>query len=334
MSFPSLENGPWSFNVNNESGEFEDNDDFCEWAYFNMKEVLVSFSQWSIVASGNGSTHKEIGEADPDVWEDVSDVVVGSSWFIAENNVTGEQFCFDSDSTTHHYAHLYYSATGDFGTNGTNTAPPTATEVVDIIDGTFIDSSARQGIINAMVSSDGKCTRLWIIQKSYTGWQRGASYICFEELEDTPSIWTSTYKRATLIASNTTLALANTSQRPTFGRFSGQYLYCHLKDATPSEGNYLAYCTASCYGMQTSNVADPVNQPRITLNMHSGYIISPIGVFRSVADHGGGLGRFQDCYFAPNKHEYFQTYDQPTTRAWIKLGGIIVPWDGSVPSFV
>lgn len=335
MAFPSLENGPWTFNVNNVSGEMTSNNNFCRWAYFNMKDVLVSFSQWSIVASGNGTTGKNIGDADPDTWIDSSDVVFGSSWFIAQNSVTGEQLCFDSDSTTGYYAHMRYSATGDFATTGgTASAPPSATEVVTLIDGTFTDSTTRAGIINAMVSNDGKCTRLLIVARDYNNWGKAGMYFALEELVDTPAVWTSTYKRCACQIQQPTPSLTNYNQSPKFNQLDGQIWYCHLKDASPSEGNYLVYPTSSCFELLSSNSGDPVGRRRGRLDFSFGYAISPIGVFRPDADHGGGIGRMQDIGWAPTKHEFFQTYDQPTTRAWIKLGALMLPWDGSKPAWI
>ena len=54
MSVPTLENGPWTFNVNNFISE-DLQEDTYKHLWMEMKDVLASFTEWSVVASADGT---------------------------------------------------------------------------------------------------------------------------------------------------------------------------------------------------------------------------------------------------------------------------------------
>jgi hypothetical protein len=335
-TFPSLDNGPWTFNINNRITKQAAAADLQRNVWWTLKNVIVSFDEWSVVASSNGSDFENIGGGQPiDKWDSDGDIVGGQSWTVLENSVTGEQLCLDVYSTTLYYGHWRYSATGSFQADGNATTPPTVTESVDILPTatTFIDSTVREAMIHAMVSSDGKCTRVYIHQREYNSWYSGGIMILLEELKNPPSVWTSTHKRCALQISAFSLATAPITKHPVLANVDGQVWHCHLKDAT-TEDNFQAFPTASCYNSLAGGTAVPVFfQPR-SLGFADTVAISPIGMFSPDVDHGGGYGRLQDIYFAPTMHDTFKLYDQPTSKAWIKFGCFIVPWNGTVPEYL
>jgi len=337
MTFPTVENGPWVFNINNISGKHDTSAELRIWAFFNLKEVLISFDEWSVVASANGSSFANIGAGgDVDLWDTISDIVAGSSWVVVENSVTGEQLCIDAYSATTYYGHFRYSATGSFQADGDATTPPTVTESIDLlpISTIWIDMTCQEACIHGMISADGKCTRIYVHQREITAWTSGGFLLLMEELADTPDVWTSTHKRCILRSSPTTLTTTTYTKTPALSTLVGKVWYCHLKDASPSEGNFDAYPTACCYlALDTTGGLSPfVLADRYGFS--NGYCLSPIGIFRPDADHGGGLGRLQDMFWAPLRHDTFQTYDQPTDKAWIKIGGLILPWNGTAPAWL
>ena len=332
MTAPALENGPWTFNVNN----LVTVGGVSEWerrATFKLKEVLASFSQWSVIASTDTATVKNIGDASPDLWVDWEDLVT-DSWIIFENSVTGEQVCFDliSDAT---YITIMWSATGDFGTDGKTDTRPTSTDGVNIASGDsiFYSASSYTTSVNGMVSNDGKCTRLFISQKSSTTYGQCGYMVGFEEVADPNSKWTSTHKRCAFTSADVIASTTPNGQSPTIGVMDDLRWNVHLKDVS-SEGNYLVYATCEMYGP----MLDPSSSTESLLGhagglewLDGGGVASRIGLWKPTGAKSGPIGRIQDMFFAPSAHNYNSTYDASGSRAWVKIGCFMLPWNGTAP---
>ena len=171
MTLPVLENGPWVFSVNHDCSESSALNSKRH-ALWQVKESLVSFDAWSVVASCDSSSVKNIGDGSPDLWTTWANVVFGSganSWVILENSVTSEQILIHCKTTTVERFDLYYSATGAFNTDGTTTDSPTYTEgfwLAGASNLNAIGSSSINGIVvHAMTSADSKCTRFYLHQR-------------------------------------------------------------------------------------------------------------------------------------------------------------------------
>lgn len=307
----------------------------AEHALHQMKVALVSFSQWSVVASCDSTAVKNIGDASPDLWADwATDIVHGSgahSWIILENSVTGEQLCFDCLGTWP-YLDVVYSATGAFNTDGTTSTRPTDTESIYIIDGRqWFPTSMDAVVVNAMCSTDGKITRVWA--QITAGATKGAFFFGLEEPAGVPTQWIATIPRALFrIDGLTGFSTTPVQQEPKLSNIDGttekvpMYLVASLY-----EGWNYAYLTTECYHQWTGDQGNACYEPNVNMDWNDGYPMTALGMFRVTSPRQGGMGAFQDLYAGPEQHQTYTTYPDDSTYLWIKVGGIVVPWNGSVP---
>ena len=335
MGVPALTKGPWTFSVNHDCSEAAVNDTSSH-AGWQIKESLVSFPAWSVIASSDGSSVKNIGEASPDLWTAWSDVQAGSgahSWIILENSVTGGQLCLDFRTTVEYQVYCLYSATGAFAADGTTSARPTDTESTTIMtNNNFVDNSGQGAIVHCMICDDDTITRIIVMTRDGAG---HASFFCgLETLTDTPIQWIGTHKQA-VIPTNvnvncTTLPISQAPQAVNYSSASAM-AKIYLVDSTPYEGWNSAYYTTEGYRAVLSNVGYPPPGVNLELEWAGGYPVSPIGTFRNVVTRGGSLGIFQDIYWGHTVHTTMDTYPASGAKSWIKFGCFMIPWNGSTP---
>lgn len=326
----------WNFNVNNlvQEDVFYDN---LKHALHTLKVALASFSQWSVVASSNSVSVKNIGDASPDLWADwATDIVGGSgahSWIILENSVTGGQFCIDVNNANYGYLKWYYSATGSFAADGTTSARPTDTESLALNENTYWLSNPIDGVVvNAMCSTDGKCTRAYVHAKN--GAERGGYFFALEDLIGTPTPWIGTIHHAVLrMNSNIAMSTVPSVQDPGVSRYDiiTPTNYIYQVDATPYEGWNTAFGTSEGYHQWYSGQGNGLYEVDKVLEWNEGYPFCPIGLFRDVATRGGGMGAFQDIYWGPKHKPSLSAFPDDSSNLWVKWGCFVVPWNGSVP---
>jgi len=338
MSVPSLENGPWTFNVSNTFSDATPAN-VAAWSVWEIKEILAGFSQWSVVASTDGTTVRQVGAGSPDLWTAYTDIVE-DSWIILENTTTGEQVCFHMTSPGLSAIEIYWSPLGSYASSGgTTTSPPSASSDEEEIfpageAGVYFIGTAvapDRVSVSGMISNDGKCTRIFVRQKE--GSTYGTQVLFFEELVDTPSEWTSTNKRCVYKTYQTDFSATGTAQGPVLSDADNQKWCCRVDHASLASANVDAYGTAECYGASlTGGSGIAIMNVATTLDWVTGGIASPIGIFRPDISYGGSFGRIQDMYWAPAHHDSLDTYPSGGSKTWIKFGCFLVPWNGSSPT--
>jgi len=335
MSVPTLQNGPWVFNVNN---TFTDATytNVTRWALWKVKDVLASFTEWSVIASTNGTDLANIGAGgDIDYWDAYTDAVT-NSWVILENSVTGEQLCIYNSNANSQMINIYWSVTGGFGADGTTSAVPTVTEATDLVStsGYFTGvSGSLDGVsVSGMISADGKCTRIYVRQR-HSGTYFAGQLILLEELLNTPAQWISTHKRCAMLMDIARFSETGTAQSPLMSYADGEIWDCYIEDATPTEAHHLVYAMGECYGTGIYNKTAPiVSNVSTALGWVTGAIASPISIFKSGSTYGGYCGCLQDIFWAPRHHNSLDCYPSDSSRAWIKFGCFLVPWNGDAPT--
>lgn len=331
MPFPTVENGPWTFDVNNDEsgGTFADT---MKNVLFRIKESWIGFSPWSVVASSDSVSVKNIGDASPDLWIDTGDIVRNTdgnphSWIILENSVNGEQVCFDYNGATDARLRIYVSPLGLFNTNGTTTNRPSSGGstylLINSID--FLATTADGAVVHSMISNDGKCTRS--IVHCRDGSNNGDSVICVEEVVNTPSQWTGTHKRGYL-RQPTSQALSATYnlKSPRYDAYDGETMI-----VSPPAGTITCNGTCECYDNISGDSAAPITKLNTDLGWAGGYPVAQIGLYSLSSSVGGAYGRFQDLYWAHYYHDTYDTYNAAASRAWIKIGCFMFPWNGVQP---
>ena len=332
MARPTYDNGPWSFDVNNDCSEATI-EETSEHTMVGIKDSLVAHSAWAVVASSDSSSVKNIGDGTPDLWTDwATDIVRASagsphSWIIVENDTTKEQICIDMNNTNVNRCEVKYSATGSFSDDGTTSNRPTDTESATVMSNTVnpIDYSTDGAVVHTMVSNDDLTTRIGIYQKN--GTSKGVWFMAFEEVRDPTDAWTDTLKRAFGCRYNlsTTLSTATTSQSPRMVDFEiGYYWRVYFNGVW-----YACYPSCECISGYAASSGDPVYK-ETNLTWNGNRIVQPIGLFREQIGTGGRIGKLEDMYYAPENHFVYDMYDA-TQQDWIKFGCVIVPWNNTTP---
>lgn len=342
MTTPTLENGPYVFNVNNLYSEGT-NTNFCKRVLLELKNALYALGGagviWDVVASSDSASVKNIGDASPDLWSDLTDVVYASSgahsWVILENQTTGGQLCIDYTANGYFQVHCHYSPGGTFSTDGTTSAKPSDTDSYQFVTNYNFwndDANERKVVINVMCSADHATTRWYAHYRHATSGEIGGWYGAIERVVNNPTAWNSTIPTAVIrYNSNIETSLTTRNMSPSLDIFDGSTIYCFIETADPYAGWNSAYPTAEGYGDWSSGAAGMINWNNVDQDLLQGYPVMPIGVFKSSGTYGGSLGRLRDIYLGQQSHSTLDTFPFDASRTWVKWGCFVVPWNGTVP---
>jgi len=353
MGAPTLEKGPYIFNVNNAFSEV-DGPNRCKRELLELKNALVALGGaetiWKVIASCDGTTVWNIDPEEPnrDLWVDLTDMVHNlngnpHSWCILKNLTTNGQLIIDyvrNTATTYpHYAAIRYSPGGTFTDTGTTSEAPTASDVGTIWNQayTFTDSAyyanCTDVVINVMTSADHKTTR-WYNHTEYGNGWRGGTIGFIEDVQDTPAEWNSAIKTAVTSTSwNCVIqAFSPEGQSPQLTEIDdGNVFYPRYETAEPYAAWLSTYLGVECWGNISTNAGRGTYFNNVRQGPTNGYAIAPIKLFRASTTKGGYLGRLADIYIAQSPHHTFDTYPSDDSRLWVKWGCFIVPWNGTAP---
>jgi hypothetical protein len=352
MSAPTLEKGPYIFNVNNLFVE-SDGTNKCKRELLELKNCLVDLGGtdaiWTVIASCDATDYVNIQDLDEehDLWDSIADVNNGyignaHSWCILKNKTTNGQLLIDYIRNTPtvypHYAEIRYSPGGTFADDGTTLAAPTSTDAAAIWwrDYTFSDSSyysnMNKVVINVMTSADHKITRWYNHNRRSGTGLRGGSIGLIEEVQNTPSEWNSTIKTAVMVNRDGCVsAYIPYDMSPTLGQVDdGDAFYVRYETAEPYASWLTTYPVMECHSGLDGNYGRPIHRTN-RCRTGGGYPVCPIGLFRAGNPKGGYLGRLTDIYIGQHSHYSLDTFPADGSRTWIKWGCFMVPWDGSVP---
>lgn len=343
----TLEKGPYVFNVNNTFTESSNNDK-CKRMLLELKNELVALGGagviWQVVASSDSVSVVNKGGGSPDLWADISDLVYaynGSphSWCLLENQTTGSELLLDYNSSAYPAANkvnALCSPSGIYTASGTTTNAPTATDNLSILSSGYQFSDVNTDfkfVLNVMASADHKITRwYWHERNSGTG-GTGGMVGFIEEVQNPPSEWNSTIKAATFYhGSGIAVSTLTYNKTPILATIQGNSLRLLYETAEPYSVVLTAYPSCAGYNyFYGDNHVQLAMKIAADLDLMGGYPVNPIGLWRPTNPKGGQLGRFADLYFAPYGHDTLDTYPDDSSRAWVKWGCFLVPWNGTIP---
>lgn len=343
MGMPALEGGPYIFNVNNLFSESNVTDKQKRWK-LEIKNALVAVGGagviWAVTASSDSSSYVNKGGGSPDLWTDISDIVGNSagnphSWCILENQFTGGELLFDTASTNNYQCNIRYSPAGLYGTGDASNAP-TATDDQELADiayhCTSVGVNYTKIVVHVMVSADYKTTRFYVHEKDNISGDQGGFIGMIEEVVDTPSQWTSTNKTVVLAQlANVNYSDIPLGQSPYIADLQGAFWKAYLETADPYAGWLSCYPVCECYGDFSNNGANALFWNSENLEVQGGVFASPIGLFKSSDPYGGSYGRLRDIYIPYLNFDTLSQFPNDETRAWIKIGCFLLPWNGTIP---
>ena len=347
MPVPVLEKGPYVFNVNNLYSE-STAVDCMKRALLELKNCLVALGGagtiWTVVASSNSVSVKNIGDASPDLWSGLSDLVYATyvnprSWCILENSTTGGQLLinWETQSGYGYDAGMAYSPGGTYASDGTTSSVPTSTDsgLMWYRAYHWVPTSGAyyKVVVNVMTSADHKITRFYLHFRVNSGTLAGGAIGLIEDAQDTPSVWNSAIK--TIVSYNSWhMATSDTSylKSPRGSDVdNGSSFMARVETAEPYAAWLSAYPLIECYTGFEGAYGDPLTLINSDLGMSGGYPVCPIGIFRANNSKGGHLGRLADIYWAQLQHQTLDTYPEDSSHLWVKWGCFMVPWNGTTP---
>lgn len=234
------------------------------------------------------------------------------SWIVLRQTGVSSTFeiCIDLFSGSSGSATVVFSSVGFTG--GTTSARPTATdEVVSLAAGVWCTGTDVAHVVHAMQSTDGKATRITVCSQSTIL----ATFFLFDVPLTPVTNWATPVVVHTRGASSgfaITLATMNTGTAA-FGRRTVSmplYFTC--------EG-FLGYPVPS-----TSLIGGVVNE------ISGEWDLPSIGLACSTAGNRGVHGGLPDIWWKPEAIGHGDTGPNDITRQFVAMGGVFLPWNGSV----
>lgn len=316
----------WTFSLNHDESGASVNDT-CKNAYFRIKSIIAGFSAWSVVASSNASSVKNIGDASPDLWSSTSDITfagegVAHSWVVLENSVTGVQICIDCIGATYTKVRILCSHDGSYNTDGTTTDRPTAGYDLFLVSHGFhfISPTTDGAVVHGMISDDNKSTRIIVHQRD--GSNNGDSILFLEGIADPIASWEEQERMfCPRWQADVNLSTTNTLKDPRLSIYGSNFY------VSPVNGLWISvYPTSECYNAFGGDAGTFIASIGQDQDWSGGYPVNPIGLYKAGY---GSMGRLRDLYFANTNHDTYDLYDEAGSKDWIKIGCFLLPWDGS-----
>jgi hypothetical protein len=316
MALPTLAKS-WQYNVNQVLSMDGSNEICADKVCLALKNSLKGFTDypWVPKGSSNGVSYNMTGT---DLWTTVADVVHGNagsahSWLVLGQVGMSASFQLCIDCTlAFHTLNLIVSRVGFTG--GTTTARPTATdEQVVSTAGVVVPSGINfQGVVHAMQSTDGACTRVVVCANNLV-----YSFLAFERLASPAAGWTAPHVVcADLFGTSTTRSsVYNATSRWYFRHNTTNYT------GLPCTENYGA-ASASHLGSIFNTVPNEINGE---------WTMAPLGFGSAAVGVRGRHGYFYDMWDGADMATPGTTYPSDTDRQFVQFGCLIFPWNGSTP---
>ena len=329
MTLPQLAK-TWQFNVNQTikwQGNLTLTDQLL---YYTIKQTLRAWTSrpWTVRGSSDGAT---AGMDGLDRWTTPAKLIwaggaVAHSWVVLEQTgltsvgnppTSGFQLLIDLNNGSANTASFYASHTGAF-TGGTVTARPTATDEFSIgknnvASMTFPNwSSGAQLQLHMMQSSDGKCTRVFVMGGQSSGPQVLGGLMC----EDVAN---------PLSAMQYPPVATVYGPQGNYGDFMQVGATGEMWSGRDNGTNYYAATTAE--GIPNKDLAEQIQWPN---EVTGEWCMHPLGLYvPNTTFKRGRLGSLYDLWFGPGGLTHGTMFPNNSSYKFAKIGPLVVPWLGS-----
>lgn len=314
MALPTLAK-TWQISVNNTTTAGSDNEQSCDRALISVKNRLIAFATnpWTVVGSSNGTV---AGLDGVDRW--TTDLVHGStslphSWMVlkqAQMDGGNFQLLIDCNVGGAGYQNAWSVSHSAGFTGGDVSTAPTATDQHELFNAPhFPTSGSFRAIINAMQSTDGKCTRVFYCVNNMV-----LGCLIVETLGNTVTGWTRPHIAAFLGTTSSdvivrSLLLANGM--------------CWRQLSANRDKNYATltgeYAQSQALGALFSLVSNEISAE---------WPIDPIGFASVETGFSGRHGSLVDLWWGSSFHAIGTTYPSGAGRQFAQFGHLVFPWNG------
>lgn len=284
-----------------------------------VKNAMKGFgsSPWTVVGSNNGTTAALDAV---DRWTNIAAMPV-NAWIVLKQTGVASNFqvCWHNnfETGTDQRQTLVVSQSAGF-TGGTTGARPTATdEVVVTVNSVDITTDTNDVFVNVIQSTDGRCTRFWCYQAGIN------IHFTFLDRIHNP-------------VSSLTIPWAAYSNSRFVSLAVNAAAYAQVYSATGPFGRQgatnLAFRLISP-GTSTPTMGSDAAVGRGVNSLSSEFFLGPVGLACTTALNLGAMGELADFWSGSETAVNGDTYpDTGTTDQFIQVGGVVLPWDGTVPS--
>jgi len=287
---------------------------------FAMKSAFLGFVSFPWVPWGSSDGVGGFGNGDAvDRWAAITNLVwaaAGSnhSWIVLSQAGLGGNaaICIDLSSASGEICTIVLSPAAGFGAanggaDGTATARPTATDELVLLNADRFGSpsSATNSVLYAQQSTDGQCTRLFLLRSGAC-----ASLFAFEKARNPIAAWTYPVVGTVTAASGnevTTWAYlgnASTKTKMWLGSVGSVYF-------------------SSWFGATTLVNSLPMDDDS------SEWPLMPVGCCITAAPHRGRKGQMFDMWWTASPLGTGNSYPNDETYQFLVLGDLVVPWFGT-----
>ena len=258
------------------------------------------------VAAAMDSTNRWLADANL-VWSGGT-----HSWIVLRQTGVSATFeiCIDLSSGSAGIITVAFSSTGFTG--GTTSARPTAAdEVVSLSANQWCTGTDVAHVVHAMQSTDGKATRVAVCAQSTTL----ATFFLFDSPLDPVTNWADPVVVHTKgIGSGFVITLATMNTSTTAWGYQTVAMPLYF-----TRGGFAGYSMAS-----TSSIGGVGNE------ISGEWDLPGMGVACSTAGKRGRHGGLADIWWKPEGIGHGDTGPNDVTRQFVAMGGVFLPWDGSV----
>jgi hypothetical protein len=270
-------------------------------------------SPWAVqgssdsVTAGMDAVNRWVADANL-VWSGGS-----RSWIVLRQTGIGATFevCFDLSSGSSQIMTAVVSWVG-FSGGSTSARPTAADELIVANNAQWCSGSDVAHVIHAMQADDGSSTRVHVVSQSTLQ----VSFLLFDLPMDPITGWSTPGVCVVRGATSGTIGTLTNFNSSAFsvGRHSGTM---NLHWTAEAAGGSVLPSTGSI-----GNVANEIS---------SEWAVSPIGVVCLASPRRGRHGRLADIWWAEEGVAHGDTYPNDASRQFVTFGGMVFPWNGSVP---
>ena len=323
MIFSTVKGAPYRFSLNNKwvTGGWT-GESYQKWLWC-LKELIVRLG-WRVIASSDGTSVKNVGDADPDLWIDKSKILYGTtwnnpcSWIIFRDDYTDMALCINCKYENFRWWWYY----GEIESNGTTVAAPGGLNIpgnLDVNTAMFDVNGLNDGAWHGMVPVDRKGITLISQIRAYD--TRTYSYIItLNPLTSIPSKAESCWYASGDPGSTTTddggppftKVLQSIEHRVLCRKADGEYIQTDPIELTTFFNEDLSGPAVASYTAACSLENDK-------------YLTLPIGTF-DYENLWGHFGYLRDIWFG----QYINptgTLHQIGKNRYMQFGAWLVPWN-------
>lgn len=309
----------------------------CRAVLYRIKEQMKAIGGWTVKGSSNSTA---AGMDNTDRWTSSSSSVLvwanpGAihSWIVLESTALGIQILLDLQADGSNRTLWPSISPGKLFTGGSTTTAPTATDQIQVYDGSgtlFSEGAVATSVdLHIMASTDNEVFRAVILTTSGALGPSGGWML--EKIQGAPAGLTCPVF----------ITIAGTNQNFNGATYPWQRALITdgdaslLRGASPLQPGVSQHLLLGGEGRQqgaTSYIVNTEYDGQSEAASAPGWLLLPMSVWGYSPGNYGRLGYLADIWHAPQTPATCDSFPSGGTRTHMIFGDVVLPWDGTVMS--